>query len=487
MAMLTFKTGSLPNYEMPGDADMDNVYEVTVVATAGGTGRSMAGTRDVKVMVNNVEEPGTVTLNKAVPVVGIEVTASLSDPDGRISGLTWQWALGGNNIDDATSATYTPVEGNVGGGNTLTATASYTDGEGPDQDRRQSAASPNVERDTRNKPPAFEDQDPDMDGVQNSMATRKVEENTEANADDDAAAQDDATGDNVGDAVMATDTKANGDLETLTYSLGGTDAAMFRVRNNGQIEVAAGTMLDHETKDTYMVTVMAEDPLGVSASIDVTIMVTDMDEEPEVTGDATTDYAEDRKDAVATYTAADPEGAMTRWSLAGADAGHFMIDNGVLSFKEQPDFEDEADADTNNTYEVTVQATDETLNMGTKDVMVKVTNVDEDGTVTLSALGHQAGTKLTATLTDPDGTISNQMWQWSRSATMGGALTDITDETSASYTPTSGDTGAYLVAKATYEDAEGDGKTAMNEPPANAVQAVRTPNMAPVFPDDDAD
>ena len=49
---LTFKTGSLPNYEMPGDADTDNVYEVTVVATAGGTGRSMAGTRDVKVTVD---------------------------------------------------------------------------------------------------------------------------------------------------------------------------------------------------------------------------------------------------------------------------------------------------------------------------------------------------------------------------------------------------------------------------------------------------
>ena len=70
-----------------------------------------------------------------------------------------------------------------------------------------------------------------------------------------------------------------------------------------------------------MVTVMAEDPLGVSASIDVTIMVTDMDEEPEITGDGTTDYAEDRTDAVATYTAADPEGAMIRWSLTGDDAG----------------------------------------------------------------------------------------------------------------------------------------------------------------------
>ena len=118
-----------------------------MVATAGGTGRSMAGTRDVKVTVNNVEEDGTVTLNKTVPVVGIEVTASLSDPDGRISGLTWQWALvGGDNIDDATSATYTPVEGNVD--SALTAMASYTDGEGPTK-TAASTASANVERDTR--------------------------------------------------------------------------------------------------------------------------------------------------------------------------------------------------------------------------------------------------------------------------------------------------------------------------------------------------
>ena len=59
----------------------------------------------------NVEEDGTVTLDKAVPVVGIEVTASLSDPDGRISGLTWQWESNDTLIDDATSATYTPVAG----------------------------------------------------------------------------------------------------------------------------------------------------------------------------------------------------------------------------------------------------------------------------------------------------------------------------------------------------------------------------------------
>ena len=39
--------------------------------------------------------------------------------------------------------------------------------------------------DTRNKPPVFEDQDTETDGVQNTTTTRKVEENTEAVATDD--------------------------------------------------------------------------------------------------------------------------------------------------------------------------------------------------------------------------------------------------------------------------------------------------------------
>ena len=37
-----------------------------------------------------------------------------------------------------------------------------------------------VAADTRNLPPKFEDQDTDTDGVQNTMTTREVEENTKA-------------------------------------------------------------------------------------------------------------------------------------------------------------------------------------------------------------------------------------------------------------------------------------------------------------------
>ena len=209
-------------------------------------------------------------------------------------------------------------------------------------------ASSVVAEDTRNRAPVFEDQDAETDGVQNESTTRKVAENTEAVAADDALADDaEDVADNVGSVITATDPDPN--TEALIYTLGGANADKFRVRDNGQIEVGAGTELDYETKDTYMVTVMAEDSFGESASIMVTIMVTDVDEAPDVTGDDMAEYAENGTGPVATYTAVDPEGAdITSWTLAGNDADDFMIDGGVLTFMKSPDYEMATDGDRNN-------------------------------------------------------------------------------------------------------------------------------------------
>ena len=79
-----------PDHEMPTDTNMDNVYEVTVRAA---DTDGYIGTLAVKVSVINEDEPGTVTLSKTRPRVGIAVTASVTDPDGSISGLTWQWRI----------------------------------------------------------------------------------------------------------------------------------------------------------------------------------------------------------------------------------------------------------------------------------------------------------------------------------------------------------------------------------------------------------
>ena len=236
------------------------------------------GTKDVKVTVTNVEEPGTVTMSQRQPRVGVAITASVTDLDGDVSGVTWQWSKGGNDIAKATSATYKPVDLDVTA--ILTATAMYTDGE--DEGKTATANSANaVALDTRNRPPVFDDQDEDTDGVQNDAATRKVAEDAKAASPSDDAADTDVATDNVGSPVTATDPDPNDDAGALVYTLEGADAASFTIRT-GQIEVGAGTELDYETKQTYTVTVRAADSFGESDTIVVTIMVTDVDEAPEI-------------------------------------------------------------------------------------------------------------------------------------------------------------------------------------------------------------
>ena len=171
--------------------------------------------------------------------------------------------------------------------------------------------------DTRNKAPVFDDQDNVEDGIQNTETTRTVAENTAAGANQVN-----------GGVVTATDPNTAAQQDTVSYSLGGDDASSFDIGlTSGQITVGTGTKLDYETKDTYMVTVIATDSYGESASIAVTITVTDENEGPEVTGQDSVEYPEKGEGAVATYTATDPElaGAVT-WSLATvADAEDFEI------------------------------------------------------------------------------------------------------------------------------------------------------------------
>ena len=87
-------------------------------------------------------------------------------------------------------------------------------------------------------------------------------------------AENTAAGEDIGNPVAASD--ANGDA--LTYALSGTDAASFDIdTGSGQLMTLAA--LDYETKRTYSVTVTASDSGGLSDSIDVTITVTDVDED----------------------------------------------------------------------------------------------------------------------------------------------------------------------------------------------------------------
>ena len=135
-------------------------------------------------------------------------------------------------------------------------------------------------------------------------------------------------------------------------------------------------------------------------------MVTDVDEVLTIAGDATIDYAENRTDPVATFTAMDPEETEISWSLDGTDADVFEIsgDGGVLTFNESPDFENPTDADTDNTYVVTVKA-DDGMFVDTHEVVIMVTDVDEvltiAGDATIDYAENRTDPVATFTAMDP--------------------------------------------------------------------------------------
>ena len=279
-----------PDYEMAADGDTNNQYTVAAVAT---DADGMTTNEVVTVEVTNVDEAATVTLSAVAPYPGVDLTATHSDLDGGITGPEWQWSKSRsksgsyNDIENAEAATYSPTNHDVGF--YLRATVTYTDGHGPDKSAMATSAHTVQEINEPNDPPVFPDQDPDDPGDQSTTATRMIEENT-------------AAGEDVGVPFAAGDT----DDDILTYTLGETaaDGAFDIDQATGQIKTKAG--LDFETAETYVVIATATDPAGATDSIEVTIMVTDVNEPPDITG-GVDDYDEHGSDTVATFQTDDPE------------------------------------------------------------------------------------------------------------------------------------------------------------------------------------
>ena len=79
--------------------------------------------------------------------------------------------------------------------------------------------------------------------------------------------------------------------------------------------------------------------------------------------------------------------------------------------------------------------------------------------VSVSPSSAQVGTRLQATLTDPDGGVSDTQWQWERRARGVTGWTGIEDSTLSGYLPGDTDAGQYLRATVTYIDGESSGPT----------------------------
>ena len=535
-------------------------YTVTVTAT---DPSDAADTITVTITVTNVDEPGTVKLSAVQPQVNTALTATLTDPDGATTGVTWQWArenTDGSFSNVSSGASYTPVAADVG--KFLRATASYTDPHRGNKSANGVSDHPVQAATTSNVAPVFSA----------NSATRSVAENAEIGA-------------NIGTPVIATDA----DTDTLTYTLGGDDAASFSiVDTSGQLQTKAE--LNFEGTPSYTVTVTATDPSNASDSITVTITVDNLDE----AGTVTLSPAPPQVGTLLTATLDDPDGAATgvtwQWERSGANGSYSNISSGasytpvaadlgkflratasytdpqgsgksaqavsanpvlaeapansdpafsaetatrsvdentpanrnigapvaatdanngdtltytlggddkaffsIVDTSGQLQTKDALDYEDKDSYTVKVSVRDSKDSSGTADsteddiitVTISVNNLDEAGTVTILPAQPQVDTPLTATLTDPDGVPSAISWQWASADTASGNFANITDATSASYTPVDGDLGKYLQATGSYTDPEGPGKSAAgvsgNAVQADSLQSTEGTNSAPEF------
>ena len=245
------------------DFEARSSYTVTVTATDTSSATAVA---TVTISVTNVDEGGP---------PDAPATPTVSAVPGSITSLVVSWAAPANvgrpAIDGYDvqyrvigSGTWTDVPQDVTGTTTsITITGLVADTWYEVQVRATNAEGESGWSD----PPGSgrTNSTTNIDPVFNpSSVSRSVAENT-------------AAGEDIGAAVTATD--ANND--TLTYTLGGADAASFDiVETTGQIRTKTGVSYDHEAKASYTVTVTVSDGIATAVA-DVTISITDVDEAPD--------------------------------------------------------------------------------------------------------------------------------------------------------------------------------------------------------------
>ena len=249
-----------PDFESPSDSDRDGVYDFSVVALDDGS-PAASSTLAVLVTVTDVNESPSFPSDSETSFEVRENTGSgvnvgdpvrASDPDGD----TLTYSLAGT---DSGSFAIDRSSGQI-------RTKSSLDFESPSDNGGDGVYDLNVV--------ALDDGSPAASSTLAVLVTvTDVNESPSFPSDSETSfevRENAGSGVNVGDPVRASDPEG----DTLTYSLAGTDSGSFAIdTSSGQIRTKSS--LDYETKSSYSFSVKAVDPGGLSASISVSVSVTD--------------------------------------------------------------------------------------------------------------------------------------------------------------------------------------------------------------------
>ena len=391
----SFSESTPPDFEQPGDAGGNNVYEVEIQASDGLNTGSLAVTVTVREVDEGPEVSGqqSLSLTENQTTERILATYSARDPEDPSAAIT-RWSLSGSDAGDFT----------------ITESGELSFRNVPDYDKPADSGKDNVYNfsvrasDGRyyghlpvtvtvsdvNEPPT-------ITTTSTSATALRQDENRTSRLY----------------TYRATDPEG----ETIIWTVGGVDGRFFAIDDRGQFSFSASTPPDFEQpgdaggNNVYEVEIEASDGLN-TGSLAVTVTVREVDEGPEVSGPSTYTIDENQSLSNAVYTATDPEGdTVTRWTVGGRDGGDFTItETGVLTFRNVPDYDKPADSNRDNVYEVQIRPYDG-RHYGAYDVTVTVTDVNEAPTITtisrsateLSQNENRTSRLYTYRATDPEG------------------------------------------------------------------------------------
>ena len=228
--------------------------------------------------------------------------------------------------------------------------------------------------------------------------------------------------------------------DTVTYSVSGTDAALFEVGSHGQLQVKEA--LDFEDKSSLSITLSVTDSEDIAGNTEttptiddthtVTITVTNVFEAPrfddEIPQGETSITRSIPENTIADQpvglpvSATDDEGDTLTYELGGTDAGAFEFDTATGQIKTK----DALDYESQSSYSVTVSVSDGKANDGTTvdttmdtqiNVTIEVEDVNEKPTFDANlatdleiaentAAATPIGAALTATDPDPADTLT---------------------------------------------------------------------------------
>ncbi len=368
-----------PDYENPGDMDMNNVYLVNVLATETGGTDPEQTLQTLRVRVSDVQGPtftssaapsveegntfvGTVAATSAV---GGTVTYSIPTGNTGADGgsfsivapsgaLSFGSAPDYENPGDVASQAPAPVSGAGDNEYIVNVLASEAGGDDTLQTLRVTVT---------NTPAPFFTSDDAFTVAEGSTAVGTVE-----------------AGAGVTYAIVAVG--AGGGADAAQFAINGTSGALtFSTVPNYEApaDVANTAPVSDAGDNVYVVTVSATNSDSDTPAVTQTIMVTVTDVQgPSFTSSATYSVPESTNTFVGTVAATPvTSGADVTYTLTGTDAADFNIDanSGALDFASAPDYETPTDDDTDNVYEVNVVATEAGGEETLQAVTVTVTNV----------------------------------------------------------------------------------------------------------------